>query len=230
MVTLAQKFEQERKIPAEPYAEKTEAKTHLPKTKKTKSVPSSTTPAPKTTPIMPTLPLLQSPSTPGAHGVTLAEDAASLIAVASDYPPLPLPMTFGSYKKFNYTSRKKVERVCVRILCHSAVELQDIEYTWVTPSILKLTIYWPEWFTFAEQMAMFVVRDDGEPEYPPDHPLTESFAENNAKICGEDKRIKDEGYILFEKDMKEDSFQIERVTVAIPSKQTEVRGIQIFAE
>jgi hypothetical protein len=147
-----------------------------------------------------------------------------------DYHPLSLPTTYGSYKQFNYTSRKKVERVCVRVLTHSAVELQDIEYSWVSPSILKLVIYWPEWFAYAEQMAMFVVDEAGEPVYPPDHPLTESFAENNAHLAGEDGRIMDEGYILFEKDMKEDSFQIERVNLKIESKNLLVRGIQIFAE
>lgn len=179
---------------------------------------------------MPSLSNFEAPMTPSSNSVTMAPNAAGVVADREEYPPLAMPMAFGSYKKFNYTSRKKVERVCVRLLCHSAVQLQDIEYSWVAPNVLKLTVYWPEWFTFAEQMAMVVVREDGEPEYPPDHPLTESFAENNSKFAGEDGRIMDEGYIVFEKDMKADSFQIERVTVSIPSKKLEVRGIQIFAE
>jgi hypothetical protein len=69
-------------------------------------------------------------------------------------------------------------------------ELQDIKYDWVKPNILKLTIYWPDWFTFAEQMAMFVVDNkSGEPMCPPEHALTGSFGENNADRVDETNRI-----------------------------------------
>jgi hypothetical protein len=222
MVTLAEKFEQERKIPSQPYGEKIEPK-------KAKALPSTTAPAPDYPPIMPNLQSLVPPSTPTSR-VTLDDELPGLEQRTEAYPPLSLPTTFGSYRKFNYTSRKKVERICVRILTHSAVELRDIEYSWVTPRILKLVVYWPEWFTFAEQMAMFVIDSNGKPVYPPDHPLTESFADNNAQLADEHQRIMDVGYIHFQKDMKESSFQIERLNIKIESKKILVRGIQIFAE
>lgn len=236
MVTLAEKFEEERKIPAAPYGEKVEAKekeakekeTSTPLPKKTKAYQSSSTEAPSA-PIFPTMPNLFTPSTPTSN-VTIAEGTPGVSSQhTGQYPPLSLPTSFGSYRKFNYTSRKKVERVCVRILVHSAVELQDIEYIWVTPNVLKLVIYWPEWFAYAEQMAMVVVDEEGNSVYPPEHPLTESFAENNAALMGENGRVMDSGHIIFDKDMKED-FQIERININIESKQLLVRGIQLFAE
>lgn len=230
MVTLAQKFEAERKIPSQPYGEKIEAKKVDPDQKKQKSLTRTTgAAAPGLPPIMPTL-LPRTPSTPNSNAVAVDQSVASAAAGSAEFPPLGLPTCFGSYKKFDYTARKKVEHVCVRVLTHSAVELQDIEYDWVTPSVLKIIIYWPEWFTFAEQMAMFVVDEDGVPEYPPDHPLTESFAENNAELMLENHRIMNEGYITFEKDMDERSFQIERLNIKIESKDVLVRGIQIFAK
>jgi hypothetical protein len=236
MVTLAEKFEAERKIPSLPYGEKIvprnqqEGKQENNEKKQKVLTRTTTAPAPPLPPIMPTL-LPRTPSTPTTNAVSVEAYVPSA-TISTEFPPLTLPMCFGSFKKFDYTSRrKKREYVCVRILTHSAVELHDIEYDWVTPSVLKIiTIYWPEWFTFAEQMAMFVVdEEDGTPDYPPEHPLTESFAENNALLMGEDNRIMNEGYITFEKDMSEEGFVIERLNIDIKSKNIIVRGIQIFA-
>jgi hypothetical protein len=227
MVTLAEKFEEERKIPALPYAEKTEANTNTPASKRSKSVELSSAPAPRTPPIMPSFDV----QSPPRSAVMMGANAPGIVTRGlTEYPPLSLPMCHGSFSKFNYTVRKKVERVCVRLLTHSAVELRDIEYTWITPNVLKLVIYHPEWFAFAEMMANFIVDEEGQPVYPPDHPLTESFAENNALVSDEHGRISDEGYIVFEKDMREDSFQIERLSIKVESKNLLVRGIQIFAE
>jgi hypothetical protein len=170
MVTLAEKFENERKIPDEPNAEKIQPDQVTTRSKKTKSLPFSTLPAPSPFPIMPSFSSsLVAPSTPTTNEVTMGSNITpGVVTQAQQYPPLSALTCFGSYKKFNYTSRKKVERVCVRILTHSAVELQDIEYAWINPRTLKLVVYWPDWLCFAEQMAMFVVDSDGQPTYPPE--------------------------------------------------------------
>lgn len=239
MVTLAQKFAQQQLAPPKP----------------TGGLDAPAIGANEITPQIPVLPSLlprnkpviassrtaaappimrtpRSPATPGGRNQLDLGPAnnASVIEQGGEYPALPYPVTFGFYTQFDYTSRKKVGRVLVRMLTHGAVELQDIEYEWVTPRVLKIRVAWPEWFQYAEQMAMFVIDTEGQPKYPPDHPVTEDMAANNMALVDENtKRVWDEGYIKFDRDMKEDEFSIERLNIRIPSKGTKVKGIQFCA-
>lgn len=244
MVTLAEKFAQQQQIPPRPTGAHTKNTSstdplELPDLLTVNRPPAAPTPTPPalrkhTNMYTPSTPP-RTPLTPGRNRLELGGPTSHSVVVSQseeEYPSLPYPVTFGYYTSFDYTSRKKVGRVLVRMLAHSAVELQDIEYEWITPRVLKLRVAWPEWFQFAEQMALFVTDNDtGLPMFPPEHPLTEDMASNNMMLQDEvTKRIWDEGFIKFDRDMKEDEFLIERLNIKIESKGISVKGIQFCAE
>lgn len=235
MVTLAEKFAQAQQVPTRPVTATTGARfpslplpPDLSSARRLPDRPFATPP-----PLPKTMKTPRTPQTPARNNTAIELNSNNSEIVDSDgsYPSLPFPVTYGFYTQFDYTARKKVGRVLVRILTHSAVELQDIEYEWTTPRLLKLRIAWPEWFQYAEQMALFVMDGHGAPLYPPEHPVTEDMASNNMLLQDElTKRVWDEGYVKFDRDMKEENFSIERLNVKISSKNIVVRGIQFCAE
>lgn len=246
MVTLAEKFAQQQLIPPQPTGAKRESSSTfsdqlaLPNLTRPPP-PAAPTPSPfmnRTNSMAYNNPLTppHTPQTPARNRLELGGGATANSSVVEqgedEYPALPYPVTFGFYQSFDYTSRKKVGRVMVRMLAHSAVELRDIEYEWVTPRVLKFRVAWPEWFQYAEQMALFVIDNDTNlPMFPPEHPLTEDMASNNMMLQDETTRhIWDEGFIKFDRDMKDDEFVIERLNIKIESKGITVKGIQFCAE
>jgi O-glycosyl hydrolase len=118
----------------------------------------------------------------------------------------------------------------IRMILHNGVEMQDIQFDWVTPRLLKLRVAWPEWFQYAEQMAQFTTNDEGKPKYDADHQLTMDTSERNQALVEEDNRIWDEGFLTFEQDMKTDDPSFELLSVEIPSKDTKVNVLQILGE
>jgi hypothetical protein len=146
-------------------------------------------------------------------------------------PSLPAPTSFGMWKKFNYTNRTTTTQMLIRLILHNGVEMQDIQFEWITPRKLKLNVAWPEWFQYAEQMAEFTTDDEGKPVYPTDHQLTMDTSERNqALVKQEDNRIWDEGFLTFDQDMKSDDPTFELLSVEIPSKATKVNVLQILVE
>jgi hypothetical protein len=102
---------------------------------------------------------------------------------------LSVPTAFGSYKEFNYTTRKTTCKILIRQLVHGAVEKGEVEYEWITPRKLKTRIAWPEWFRCAEQMASFTTDADGNIVYPPEHLLTMDTSEQNQARVEEDGNV-----------------------------------------
>jgi hypothetical protein len=144
---------------------------------------------------------------------------------------LSVPTSFGMWKRFNYTTRSTTTRMLIRLILHNGVCANDIQFEWITPRKLKLMVAWPEWFQYAEQMAAFTTDEDGNVLFPPDHPLTMDTSERNHQLESEDKRIWDEGYVIFEQDMKtDDDPTIELLDVRIPSKDQMINVLQIFIE
>jgi hypothetical protein len=129
---------------------------------------------PSQPPAMPTIPSITSPRTPSRNMVTgLSQAPSPSVAIANDpYPPLSYPTTFGTYKWFNFTSRREQMRTVIKVLVHNGLKRRDIQFEWITPRILKIQIAWPEWFKFAEQMANFCTDEDGNVLFPPEHALT----------------------------------------------------------
>lgn len=245
MATLAEKFAQLNQIPSAPASNNTD---EVDQEQLTPTTPSSSSPSPSTiamnrkkappsspvfSPTRSGIPVTPRNNIPNTTNSAVARDS-KVVFMDKDlhsFPPLSLPIAFGNYESFDYTSRTSIERVMVRILVHNAVELQDVEYDWVTPRILMLRIAWPEWFVFAEQMAAFATDEDGEVLFPPDHAMTQSMARRNWEMADKStSRVYDEGFIKFDKDMRQDSFEIERLNIDIPSKGTTVRGIQFFVQ
>lgn len=195
---------------------------------------------PTSLPSMPSL-LRSPPRTPQTplNNISFPPRQERMVEVASarkehivEYPPLPFPISFGQYMHFDYTSRKRSERMMVRIIVHNGVERQHVEFEWLTPRVLKILVAWPEWFTFAEQMAAFTADDDGEILFPPSHPMTMDMSDRNQQRVGEDGMVWDEGFIKFEQDMmnEEDAFVFELLSVDLPSRNTVVRMIQFYCQ
>lgn len=241
MATLAEKFALRNQVPTEPKApggtsEESDDSHHSDGHSLQEYYQMSLNRAARgTSPAFPSL----SPRTPvtapcnNVAGTPSKKDKVSYVTFkGEEYPPLSLPIAFGQYESFYYTSRTSIEHIMVRILVHNAVELQDVDYDWITPRVLKLQIAWPEWFVFAEQMAAFATDEDGDILFPPDqHAMTQSMARRNWDLADKTtSRVYDEGYIKFEKDIKQDTFKIERLNIDIPSKGTTVRGIQFFVQ
>ena len=132
------------------------------------------------------------------------------------------------YKQFNYMTRMTTTHMLVRTILHNGVELQDVNYDWISPRVLKIRVAWPEWFQMAEQMAQFTLDDEGNMVFPPEHPLTMDTSERNQTLVEEDNRIWDEGFITFDQDMKTDDPHVELLSVNIPAKATVVNVLQLF--
>jgi hypothetical protein len=144
---------------------------------------------------------------------------------------LSVPVSFGMWKEFNYTSRAMSTRMLIRLILHNGVGTNDIQFEWIDSRKLKLMVAWPEWFQYAEQMATFTTDEDGQLLFPPDHQLTMDTSERNHQLEAEDKRIWDDGFILFQQDMKTDTDPIiELLNVDTPSRNQCVNVLQIFAE
>ena len=167
-----------------------------------------------------------------------ASSPAAVVAPSSnnggDAAPVPsgigLPTSFGCHKLFNYTSRKTSSHFLCRLIVHNGVTMKDVELAWEAPRLLKLRLAWPEWFHFAEQMAQFTTDKDGNLLFPPEHPLTMDTNERNQKLVEEDGRIWDEGFLVFEQDMKEENIESELVDVEIASQNTTVKVLQLYLE
>ncbi len=151
-----------------------------------------------------------------------------------DTPGLSVPMYFGIFNDFNFTTRRDIDRVMMRMIFHNAVEERDIQFRWISPRKCLIRVAcWPDWFRFAEQMAAFTSDSDGNIMFPPRHPITMDTARRNECLVDEEtNRVWDEGYLTFEQqDMKTDvGVTFELLEVPIPSKNTSVNVLQIFAE
>ncbi|KAL3935791.1 MAG: hypothetical protein SGARI_002826, partial [Bacillariaceae sp.] len=119
------------------------------------------------------------------------------------------PIAIGKYREFDWTNRKPLMKVKVKVLIHGAVTAEDVEFEWVTPQKLKFRIAWPQFFQFPEQMVEFHLKEDGTAKYPVDHPLTIDCAESNASLTEEDGKIYDDGFIFFDSPMKTDLEDLE---------------------
>jgi hypothetical protein len=168
-------------------------------------------------------PTMQSPQTPGKKISIPAE-------VNIDEQGLSVPTSFGTYKEFNYTSRKTTTKILIRQLCHSALEVSDCQYEWITPRKLQIRMAWPEWFRCAEQMAAFTQDEEGKIVFPPEHPVTMDTSERNEARVEEDGNVWDVGYHNFDQDMKMEDLFIELLDVPIQSKKKTVTVLQVLCQ
>lgn len=133
-----------------------------------------------------------------------ASDFAERVANEVDQT-LPHQMVFGSFKTFNFTTRKRQTNVVFRLLVHSFITICDIEFTWVHPRKLKIRVAWPDWWVNPEQQAEFDVDESaGAPSYPITHQLIGEIMENNESRREDDGRVWDEGYFVFDQNMSTD--------------------------
>ncbi len=227
MVSLAQAF-----------AERNEAPPPLPPRVNPQQEPHTPPPPQRGPSMMPSTPALRTPPRTPARtnaidnlneqlqGINLGDPANG------DVPGLSVPMCFGIFNEFNFTTRRDIDRVLMRMIFHNAVEERDIQFRWISPRKCMIRVAWPDWFRFAEQMAAFTTDSDGNIMFPPRHPITMDTARRNERLVDEESnRVWDEGYLTFEQDMKTDAgVTFELLTVPIPSKNTSVNVLQIFAE
>ena len=172
----------------------------------------------------------RAPRTPRTGESVAPLRTAAVAPEAADEEGLPVATAFGMYKQFNYTTRKTTKHMLIRSILHNGVELQDVEFEWITPRKLKLRVAWPEWFQMAEQMAQFTLDESGNMVFPPEHPLTMDMSERNQALVEEDNRIWDTGFIQFERDMNCEDPIFELLDVEITSKNTTVNVLQIYVE
>jgi hypothetical protein len=172
---------------------------------------------------------MQSPTTPSRNVIASAR-LNSEDAMNAEEQSVSIPTSFGSYKEFNYTTRKTTTKILIRQLCHSALEVSDCEYEWITPRKLKIRMAWPEWFRCAEQMAGFTKDDEGKIVFPPEHPLTMDTSERNESRVEEDGNVWDVGYHNFDQDMRMEDLFIELLNVPIVSKNKTVTVLQTLCE
>ena len=226
MVTLAQRFAELNETPPEDPTPKPPPK--LPQT----DVIRATFASPPPSPIAPprNRAIMNSPGGRRSAAPSVAATpapAASAAATEEDLlSGLVVPTSFGMYKKFNYTTRKTTTEMQCRLIVHNGVTVQDIEFEWVTPRILKIGLAWPDWFQNAEQMAQFTLDEDGTMLFPPEHPLTMDTSERNQALVEEDGRIWDHGVLVYEVDMKMDDPKYELLEVEVPGGSVKV--LQIF--
>jgi hypothetical protein len=125
MVTLAEEFAKQNQAPPRPQPPPRSSTTET---------------RPKDLPNLPDLQrrttMLQSPRTPGSA------PPRAKVEVDTEEQSLTVPTSFGSFKEFNYTTRKTSTLVLIRQLCHSALEKTDVEYEWITPRKLKIRMAW----------------------------------------------------------------------------------------
>ena len=149
-----------------------------------------------------TMPLPPAPSTPirspGAVSISRTKDT---IASNDMSEHISVPTMSGQHQVFNYTTRRMSTQVLVRMIVHSGLEMQDIEYDWLSSQKLQLRMAWPDWFQYPEQMATFVLDENGLPVFPPEHQLTFDMAARNEQLIEEDNRIWDSGLITFDQEM-----------------------------
>jgi hypothetical protein len=224
MVTLAQRFAEINQEPPKPLIPGEQQQQQQPQQQQQQPTAS-----------IPTLPDLSQPrrnmarSPAPATPIRAAPSPQQL--ASSEEQGLQVPTCSGSFTKFNYTTRRQTTHVMIRMIVHSAVTKQDVEFEWFTPRKLKVRVAWPEWFLYAEQMAAFTIDKDGSVVFPPEHALTMSTANNNQELVEEDGRVWDEGIINFDQDMKTDGDDIfELLDVKIPSTSRVVIVLQMLVE
>jgi hypothetical protein len=118
------------------------------------------------------------------------------------------------------------------MIVHNGLGLNDVELEWVTPRVLRIDFAWPEWFTYAEQMASFSVDEEGNIMFPPEHALTQDMAAYNSELIGEDGKVWDTGYIKFNSDMDTDDgkYMFELLEIDLSSQGKKVNQLQIFCQ
>jgi len=232
MATLAQKFASLNQEPPEdptpPSVSRTTTAGTFPIPQDTFATP-PVSPNPRPTPSMQSPRVPRTPQTASPAAAAAANAAAAVEAAADDEfaSGLSAPASFGMFKKFNCTTRVSNTFMLVRMIVHNGVNVQDIEFAWISPRVLKLRLAWPEWFQNAEQMAEFMHRDDGQPLFPPDHPLAVDTPERNQALVEEDGRIWDDGFLTFDQDMsQEEASKFELLTVDISSQGKHVQVLQ----
>ena len=117
---------------------------------------------------------------------------------------LPYPLLWGKYQSFSLTTRKRYTHIVFRILVHSFMTEHDIIFEWVNPRKLKIKVAWPDWWVCPEQQAEFDVDECGRPVYGHDHQLIGDIMDNNEARKGDDDRVWDDGYVVFDRDMSQD--------------------------
>lgn len=144
---------------------------------------------------------------------------------------LKAPMCYGIHKEFDYKSRSTTTKILIKMLPHGGLTDGEIEWDWITPRQLKLRVPWPLWFQNAEEMALFILDDEGNMIFPPDHPITMDTAERNASRVEEDGRIWEVCMLKFMQDMvtDEDSMLVELLDARPPGTGDKCKVIQIYA-
>lgn len=147
IVSLAQAFVEANERVPETQAPDTAAAAPIPPPSVSReAAPFAFTPAPAPAPA-PSTPLRPQPdlsamntpnraASPGA--IRFNNDAATLNN--DNHMSLPVPTCYGSYKKFNYTTRVATEHVMVRKIIHNGVNSEDVTFEWLNPKLLKLRV------------------------------------------------------------------------------------------
>ena len=110
-------------------------------------------------------------------------------------------MVWGKYCHFNLTLRKRYTCIVFRLLVHSFMTINDIEFTWLTARKLKIRVAWPDWWFCPEQQTKFDTDQAGVPTYSIAHELIGDIMENNEARKSADGRVWDDGYIVFDRNM-----------------------------
>lgn len=242
MVTLAERLAQLHTPPTAPEIPQVNIELpQLPLPPLPQHQPPTTTPPP----CPPTMPTLNSPNpgtplrnvrigTPGS--ATRGGDSNSNPSVGDDkvddttFPTLPVPVAYGRYRHFDYTNRRATDRMLIRMLVHGAVQTADVSFEFLTPKVLEIKVAWPQWFVFAEQMAMLTVDDEGNIAFPPEHAMTMDMSERNAALMEEDGNVFDCGYFRFASDMVQTIDTFELLNIPIDGSGITVRMLQFYVE
>jgi hypothetical protein len=165
-------------------------------------------------------------SNPSIPPVTFGDDNRD----DATFPTLPVPVAYGRYRHFDYTNRRATDRMLIRMLVHGAVQTVDVSFEFLTKKVLEVKVAWPQWFVFAEQMAMLTADDEGNIAFPPEHAMTMDMSERNAEMMEEDGNVYDYGYFRFANDMVQTIDTFELLNIPIDDSGITVRMLQFYVE
>jgi hypothetical protein len=118
----------------------------------------------------------------------------------------------------------------IRMLVHGAVQTVDVSFEFLTKKVLEVKVAWPQWFVFAEQMAMLTADDEGNIAFPPEHAMTMDMSERNAEMMEEDGNVYDYGYFRFANHMVQTIDTFELWNIPIDDSGITVRMLQFYVE
>ena len=135
----------------------------------------------------------------------------------SNLNPIAYPMMAGYWEQIDFNNNMRTTgHIMVRMIVHPGIEPSEVEFEWMTPTLLKMKFRWPDFFRQVTPMLEFCTTQIGNgltaPTYSREHALTISFGKFVAERMDDNNEVWDEGYLSFDRPMDQD---IDRLDISI---------------